>query len=188
MCVQTISTDADCLFFDYLDNCNESKIYPPLRLYDLEDFIVVNGRDARQISIAKVDFEVVLDGVTYTDKDVFLPIMLLKIGCVNASIIGDIKVVELNIPILTSVAAGWVIRTLSVAPNTVVQVKVVVLAQGQQTRAIGVKNTNSAQIFPDIESRGTVIYTVTADSNSQIHIYSSGSSVFFTELNKMEIG
>lgn len=87
-CTQTIKTDSDCLFFNFLDNCTETRIYPPLALYENEHFVYIRGRDAVQISIAKNEFEVELDGSTYKDQSEFLPVMLLQMKCVNESLTG----------------------------------------------------------------------------------------------------
>ena len=82
-CVQTITTDSNCLFLSYLDNCKPAKIYPPLRLYEDRNFVYIDGQDSRQISIDKNNFEVELDGTTYTDKSAFITAMNAQILCVN---------------------------------------------------------------------------------------------------------
>lgn len=87
-CKQTITTDEDLLFLNYLDDCKPKRIYPPLRLYEQKSFIVVNGIDSRQISVRKDHFEVCLNGVDYDDEEEFIEAMLEQIELVNEAAAG----------------------------------------------------------------------------------------------------
>jgi hypothetical protein len=85
MCVQTINTEEDCLYLTFLDNCGEDRAYPPLNLYENDDFVYINADDNKQISISKVGFIVDINGVEFTDKDLAMSELAVQISCVNLS-------------------------------------------------------------------------------------------------------
>jgi len=85
MCLQTIITETDCLYLEFLDNCGPDRAYPPLRMYENDDFVYINADDNKQISISKVGFEVDINGVTYEDIDAAMAQLAIEIGCVNSS-------------------------------------------------------------------------------------------------------
>jgi hypothetical protein len=87
-CVQTISTDADCMYLEYLNNCVLDRAYPPLRLYENDSFVFINAADNHQISISKNHLEVNINGVKYTDKNEVIAVLDAEILCVNQSAAG----------------------------------------------------------------------------------------------------
>lgn len=104
-CTQTISVDQDCLFLNYLDNCVERRLFPPLRLYQDDNFVYVYGKDGRQLSWAK-DCPVIINENEYppSNLDDAIAQLLVDMGCVNKSMSGgggsfdDTNIVEaLNI-------------------------------------------------------------------------------------------
>lgn len=88
-CTQKISVDQDCLFLNYLDNCVEKRLYPPLRLYQDENFVYVYGKDGRQLSWAK-DCPVIINDQEFSPSNLDDAIvqLLVDVGCVNKSMSG----------------------------------------------------------------------------------------------------
>jgi len=83
-CKQDINVDQDCYFLTYLDSCITKRLYPPMQLQENENFVVIYGTlTPNQVSISKDNFDVDLNGENYTDKDRFIPDMLLQINCIN---------------------------------------------------------------------------------------------------------
>lgn len=85
MCVQTITTEQDCLYLSFLNNCQADRAYPPLRMYENDDFVIIDAADSKQISISKVGFEVDVNGDTYTDPVEAQRQLAVEIQCVNNS-------------------------------------------------------------------------------------------------------
>lgn len=85
-CTQNISIGTNDLFLNYLDNCVQSKIYPPLRLYEDDTFVYINGADNRQASWQK-DCPVIINGDTYPASNLNEAILavITEIGKVNSS-------------------------------------------------------------------------------------------------------
>ena len=99
MCIQTISISSDSNYLNYLNDCEESKLYPPLRLYEDNDFIWIDGLDSKKASISKVGFSVNIDDLLYTNLDAARLALLSNINAVNFSgdpIIGAEKVVYVS--------------------------------------------------------------------------------------------
>lgn len=95
MCVQNVSTEQDCLYLNYLNNCVADRIYPPLRMYKNENFLIVDGADSKQISAELFEFEMVINGETYLNVEEAQRQLAIEIQCVNNSRTGD-AVTQLN--------------------------------------------------------------------------------------------
>jgi hypothetical protein len=84
MCKQTISAAIDYSYLNYLDNCTDSRLYPPLRLDEDENFIWIDGMDSKKASISKSNIEANIDGQDYTNLEDIRRALLINISKVNA--------------------------------------------------------------------------------------------------------
>lgn len=80
MSVQNIRTDQDDLFLLYLDNGQDARLFPPMRIEEDANFLKVWGRDNKIISISKVGFEVIINGTTYNDVEQATAQIAVEIG------------------------------------------------------------------------------------------------------------
>ncbi len=96
MCKQIISISEDSSYLNYLNNCIDDKLYPPLRLDEDETFIWIDGIDSKKASINKGNLPVTIDGVEYTDLDEIKRALLVDISKVNAPVGLDQVVDELK--------------------------------------------------------------------------------------------
>ena len=83
MCVQNISISDDKDFLNFLNDCKEDKLYPPLRFYENENFMSIDGADRKKASISKVGFKVVIDGIAYTSQQEARTKLLTHVNAIN---------------------------------------------------------------------------------------------------------